>query len=66
MQVQVNGNPRKLPAGSTITYLIEQLELSGQRMAIEVNEEVIPRGEHSTVVLSEGDTIEVVNAVGGG
>jgi len=66
MQVQVNGEPEELPSGSTVAQLIDLLGLGGQRMAIEVNEEVVPRSEHATFVLNDGDAVEVVNAVGGG
>ena len=66
MQVQVNGEPQELPSGSTVAHLIDLLGLGGQRMAIEVNEEVVPRSEHATFVLNNGDAVEVVNAVGGG
>ncbi len=66
MLVQVNGVPRQLPRDSTVAYLVDDLALQGQRMAIEVNEEVIPRSRHPAFVLQEGDKIEVVSAVGGG
>jgi len=66
MQILVNGDHREFPAGSTIANLVATLDLRGRRMAVEVNEEVVPRGEHTTFVLKDGDKVEVVNAVGGG
>lgn len=47
-------------------HLLEALELTGQRLAVEVNDEVIPRSEHSSRELREGDKVEIVRAVGGG
>jgi sulfur carrier protein len=66
MRVVVNGNEKNLAPGSTIVAIVELLALAGKRMAVEVNEEVIPRSEHANHVLHEGDIVEVVHAVGGG
>jgi sulfur carrier protein len=66
MRVVVNGNEKELAPGSTIAAIVELLALAGKRMAVEVNEEVIPRSEHANYVLHEGDIVEVVHAVGGG
>ncbi len=66
MQILVNGSPTEVPDGTDMAGLIDQLELSGQRLAIEVNEELVPRsrfGEHS---LTSGDRVEIIHAVGGG
>lgn len=66
MQVIVNGDPLALPAGSTVTALIEHLGLAGRRVAVEVNEDIVPRSRHDEVTLQAGDRIEVVHAIGGG
>jgi sulfur carrier protein len=66
MQVEVNGNAMELPAGATIATLIEQLALAGKRLAVEVNEDIVPRSQHPEFTLSDGDRIEVVHAIGGG
>lgn len=66
MQVLVNGDQTDLPSGSTVASLVATLNIAGRRMAVEVNEEVVPRSEHPTFELNEGDKVEVVNAVGGG
>ena len=66
MQILVNGDRKELPPGSTVAHLVATLDLPGRRMAVEVNEEVVPRGEHTTFILRDGDKVEVVNAVGGG
>lgn len=66
MQIQVNGEARSLDAGSTLLQLIQTLELEGKRIAVEINEEIIPRSVHGDTVLNDGDNVEIVHAIGGG
>jgi sulfur carrier protein len=66
MQISINGQSRSAPAGFTIAALLSELELHGKRLAVEVNEDVIPRSEHPAHVLCEGDRVEIVHAIGGG
>lgn len=66
MQLQINGHPREVPAGVTVTGLLEFLSLRTERVAVEVNAEVVTRAKHAVTVLKAGDTIEVVTFVGGG
>ena len=62
MQVQVNGDAMELPEEVTVAVLIERMALVGKRFAVEVNEDIVPRSQHS----SDGDRVEVVHAIGGG
>ncbi|MBN7770320.1 sulfur carrier protein ThiS [Marinobacter daepoensis] len=66
MFVQVNGEAMELPGGATIAVLIDRLTLTGKRLAVEVNEDIVPRSQHEQFTLSEGDRVEVVHAIGGG
>ena len=66
MHVQVNGEPREVPAGTTVADLVADLAASGQRFAVEVNEELVPRSTHADRLVAEGDRVEVVHAIGGG
>jgi len=66
MQIQVNGEPIELADNATISVLVTQMALEGQRYAIEVNEEIVSRSQHDTQCLSDGDQVEVVQAIGGG
>ncbi|MGB0662587.1 MAG: sulfur carrier protein ThiS [Pontibacterium sp.] len=66
MQVNVNGDALELQQGATLADLIATLELTGKRIAIEVNMDIVPRSEHPSFALSEGDVVEVVHAIGGG
>ena len=66
MHIQLNGDSHELAAESTLLALTDNLSLTGKRIAIEVNEELVPRGEHASFTLSEGDKVEIVQAIGGG
>lgn len=66
MQIQVNGEPVEMAEQSTLNDLIGQLELTGKRIAIELNLEIIPRSAHADTVLRVGDQVEIVHAIGGG
>jgi sulfur carrier protein len=66
MKLTVNGKAHECPAGATVSALLEQLTLTGRRVAVERNGEIVPRSEHAAAALAEGDQIEVVVAVGGG
>ena len=66
MQIMLNGDPHIVADGATIASLVEQLDLSGKRLAVEVNEEVVPRSRHGEHALESGDQVEIVHAIGGG
>ena len=66
MQILLNGQSRKVEPGTTVAGLVASLALGARRMAVELNEEVIPRSEYLGLVLNEGDRVEIVHAVGGG
>lgn len=65
-QITVNGEKRPLPAGQTLAELVRELDLQGRRVAVEVNEEIVPRSRYEDHVLNGGDRVEVVAAIGGG
>ena len=66
MQIIVNGVPTDVPDGASMAALIEQLELTGQRLAVEINEELVPRSRFEERQLDPEDRIEIIHAVGGG
>ena len=69
LAILLNGERREIPAPSgapTIAALLAELELGGQRVAVEVNGRVVPRELHAAHALAEGDAVEVVTFVGGG
>lgn len=66
MHVTVNGQPRTLDSGATIADLLQAMGLGDKRVAVEVNRHIVTRSAHASHTLAEGDTIEVVQAIGGG
>ncbi len=66
IQITVNGEPRTLDAGSTVSALLAQMNLTGKRVAVERNGEIVPKGRHADSMLAAGDALEIVVAVGGG
>jgi sulfur carrier protein len=66
MEIIVNGEQRRVPDTYTAAQLVEAMGLSGQRIAMEVNLEIVPRSTYASHALQPGDRIEVVHAVGGG
>jgi sulfur carrier protein len=66
MQVTVNGAPQDVPEGATVRGLLEHLALATGPVAVEINRAIVPRAEHGSHVVQDGDTIEIVQFVGGG
>ncbi len=64
--VTINGEPRQFPQTLTIAELIEQMGLTGKRIALERNGEIAPRSTFATQQIADGDRLEIVVAVGGG
>jgi sulfur carrier protein len=65
MFLTVNGRAMELPDGTTVQALVERLAADG-RVAVERNQDVVPRGTWSQVALADGDAVEIVTFVGGG
>ena len=66
MEILVNGEKISLPEDSSIEGLIVHLGYQNKRIAIEINESIIPKSNHSTFLLQDLDKVEIINAVGGG
>jgi sulfur carrier protein len=66
VKLVVNGQATDVPDGTTVRALIESLGLGRGACAAEVNKELVPRREHETRRLREGDAVEIVSLVGGG
>lgn len=66
MEIFINGEARQVTEEMNIAQLVETLGLVGQRIAVEVNLEIVPRSTHRQHVLRDGDRIEIVRAIGGG
>lgn len=66
MQILLNGESLELPDGATVADLLMRLDLTGRRVAVERNLDIVPRSQHATTALADGDRLEVVHAIGGG
>lgn len=66
MQIILNGETKALAAGMSVQQLLQAQGLEGKRVAVELNEEILPRSEHAARQLCENDRVEIVHAVGGG
>ncbi len=66
MQIFINGEEQRISSDTTMAQLIEQLELQDRRLAVEVNEELVPRSTFPQHRLQAGDRVEIVHAIGGG
>ena len=66
MQITMNGEPMEVIDGCVIDQLVQQLELTNKRIAVELNCEIVPRSQFPEVKLKADDRIEIVQAIGGG
>ena len=66
IQVVVNGAPQRFASPMPVSALIETLSLTGKKLAIERNGEIVPRSAHASTLVVDGDKLEIVVAVGGG
>ncbi len=66
MHIQLNGEAYALSETLSVAGLLEHLQLAGRRVAVELNFEIVPRSLYETILLKEGDALEVVHAIGGG
>jgi len=66
MQITLNGEARALDQPLTISELLLEIGATGKRVAVEVNQEIVPRSAHAQYQLKNDDRVEVVQAIGGG
>ncbi len=66
MRVIVNGDELELPADATLNDLLQILSLGATKVAVELNQSIVPRSQHAQQRLQQGDCVEIVYAIGGG
>ncbi|MBK6744150.1 MAG: sulfur carrier protein ThiS [Hydrogenophilales bacterium] len=66
LEISINGDTRRFDSALTLTQLLERLEMTGKKLAVEMNGEIVPKSQHATTPLNNGDQLEIVVAVGGG
>jgi sulfur carrier protein len=66
MKITVNGENHTLTGPTSLKQLVSELDLENKRLAIEVNQDIVPRGEYADFLLKDNDKVEIVHAIGGG
>ena len=66
MNITLNGQSKTLQNSDTGGTLIIELGYENKRIAVELNGDIVPKSQHASTAIKEGDTIEIVVAVGGG
>ncbi|MBB1076556.1 sulfur carrier protein ThiS [Rhodoferax sp. 4810] len=66
MQIILNGQIIEVPQPCNLADLLAQQQLTGRRLAIEVNQELVPRSQFADYQLAANDRVEIIQAVGGG
>ncbi len=66
MRLTINGKEQTFTDSLNLVQLIEQLGMKGDRVAVELNREIVPRAQWPEAKLNDGDKLEVVHFVGGG
>jgi thiamine biosynthesis protein ThiS len=66
MTLTINGDEQRFEAAMSLAELIEQLGMKADRVAVEVNREIVPRAQWASTTLRDGDRLEIVHFVGGG
>ncbi|MBE0599219.1 MAG: sulfur carrier protein ThiS [Desulfuromonadales bacterium] len=66
MKITVNGKSRELAAGTTVQALLATLQMDADRVAAEHNGSIVPKNRFADTILAEGDSLELVQFVGGG
>ncbi len=64
--IQLNGEEYTVHGDARLPTLLERLRMRRGRIAVEINQSVVPRAQYDSVTLEPGDQVEIVNFVGGG
>ena len=66
MHIVLNGRALDCAPNTTLAALLNENGYAERRIAVEINREIVPRSAHASRLLSEGDKVEIVQAMGGG
>ena len=66
MNILLNNKPEKLFDGSTVKKLLENKNIKNKYYAVEINRKIIPKSDHDTYLIKDGDRVEIITAIGGG
>ena len=65
-KIQLNGNPYEVNDGTNLNELLNKLKIQKNKVAIEVNGEIVEKNKYSNLILNKGDKVEIVQFIGGG
>ena len=65
-KIQLNGAPYEINNGTNLTGLLNNLKIQKNKVAIEVNGEIIQKNKYTDMILNKGDKVEIVQFIGGG
>ncbi len=66
LRIMLNGDPYEVAGPLTVSQLLARLDIDARRVAVEHNLAIVKRAAYNSVVVGDGDQVEVVNFVGGG
>jgi sulfur carrier protein len=66
IEIRVNGRTQQYDQPMPVAELLARMALAGKKVAVERNGAIVPRGEHASTQVIDGDRLEIVVAVGGG
>jgi sulfur carrier protein len=64
--ITLNGDPYSIDGDTPLTELLERLKMRRGRVAVEINREIVPRVNYDVTIVRAGDSVEIINFVGGG
>ena len=65
-KIQLNGNPYEINDGINLNELLNKLKIQKNKVAIEVNGEIVEKSKYPNLILNKGDKVEIVKFIGGG
>ena len=65
-KIQLNGNSYEINNGTNLNELLNKLKIKKNKVAIEVNGEIVEKNKYPNLILNKGDKVEIVQFIGGG
>ena len=65
-KIQLNGDPYEIKDGTNLNELLIKLKIEKNKVAIEVNGEIVERKKYTNLILNKNDKVEIVHFIGGG
>jgi thiamine biosynthesis protein ThiS len=66
MEITINGEKRNLMSEMTMSNLLDELDIKREALAVELNKNILPKSEYDSMIIKDGDVLEIIQFVGGG